>query len=394
VQTLTGRLATVARRPWPDDPVPVSLVITELDVGGAERALVALATHLDRRRWRPSVIALGPEGPLAGPLRAEGLATVCLGVDPRRRVDAVRRLARALRDQAPRLVQSFLFHANVATRLAAPLAGSPWVVNGHRVAERRARRYLTLDRLTERLALGAVCVSRGVLRFMRDVAGLSPDRLVVIPNGVDLGPIDRAKPLARAALGVPEGALLALCVGRLTDQKGLPILLEAAERVAAARPDWHLALVGDGPDREALRRLAARSGTLAGRVHWLGLRGDVPALLKTADVFVLPSLWEGMPNVVLEAMAARLAVVATAVEGTEEAVIPGKTGWLVPPGDPESLGRTLLEAADHPERRRRFGDAGRARVEAEFTLRRMVDAYQRLWAGILGLELGPQEPPP
>ena len=112
----------------------------------------------------------------------------------------------------------------------------------------------------------------------------------------------------------------------------------------------------------------------------------MPALLGAADVLVLASLWEGMPNVVLEAMAARRAVVATAVEGSEDLVTPGQTGWLVPPHDPPALGQALLEAASDPARRRRYGAAGRARVEAEFSLECMVTAYERLWAGLLGLE--------
>ena len=229
---------------------------------------------------------------------------------------------------------------------------------------------------------------------MRDVGGISLDRLTVIPNGVDLGPIDRAEPRPRASIGVPEQAFLALFVGRLTAQKGLPTLFDAAERVGAARPDWHLVLVGDGPDRTWLPQRVARSATLTDRVHWLGRRDDIPALLKTADVLVLSSLWEGMPNVILEAMAARRAVVATVVEGSEDLVVPGQTGWLVPPGDPESLSQALLDAADDPERCRRFGDAGRARIETELTLHRMVDAYQRLWADILGLSFEAQGPPP
>ena len=387
VRSLAHRLATAVRRPWPGGPVAVSLVITDLDVGGAERALVALATGLDRRRWRPSVVCLGPEARLAGPLREAGIDVACLDVDRRRPIGAVARLVRALRGQGPRLVQSFLFHANVAARLAAPAAGAPWVVGGLRVAERQKRWHLTLDRLTTRLATGSVCVSQGVLRFARDVGRIDPDRLVVIPNGVDPAPFDRAEPLGRDAIGVPADAHLALFIGRLDVQKGLPTLLDAAERVAAARPDWHLALVGDGPEGPSLRERAAGVPELAGRVHWLGRRDDVPRLLKSADLLVLPSRWEGMPNVVLEAMAARRAVVATAVEGTEELVVPGQNGWLVPVGDPEALGDALLEAAADPVRLRRFGEAGRARVEAEFSPSRVTSAYERLWAGILGYEL-------
>jgi starch synthase (maltosyl-transferring) len=379
--------------------VPVALVITELDVGGAEKALVALASGLDRRRWAPAVIALGPEAPLAGPVRAAGVPCECLAVDPGRPARAVARLARALRRVRPALVQSFLFHANVAARLAAPLAGVaaggwPWVLGGLRVAERRARWHLRVDRLTARLAAGSVCVSEGVRRFSRDVGGWPDDRLTVIPNAVDPAPFDRAEAeaLPRAALGlggVPEGAFLALFVGRLDAQKGLSTLLDAAARVVESRPglDWHLALAGDGPERDRLRAGAAARPALAGRVHWLGQSQDVPELLRAADLLVLPSLWEGMPNALLEAMAARRAAVATAVEGAEELVVPGRTGWLVPPADPGALAFALLDAASDPARLRRFGAEARARVEAEFAPSRTVLAYERLWAGVLGLEV-------
>lgn len=385
VQSLARRLAIADRQPWPERAVPISLVITDLDVGGAERSLVALATRLDRGRWAPSVIALGPEGRLVEPLRAAGITTTCLDVQARRPAQAILKLAGALRRQRPRLVQSFLFHANVAARLAAVLVGSPWVVGGIRVAEHQKRWHLRLDRLTSFLATGSVCVSKGVLTFSRDVGGLDSDRLIVIPNGIDLELYDRASALPRGAIGVPERVPLVVCVGRLDVQKGIPVLLDAAERVAAVCPDWHLAMVGDGPERGRLERIVVSSPSLQSRVHWLGRRDDVPALLKTADLLVLPSLWEGMPNVVLEAMAARRAVVATAVEGCTELVLPGETGWLVPPGDAESLARSLREAVTDPQRLRRYGEAGRARVEAQFTTPRTVSAYERLWAAVLGL---------
>ncbi len=386
MQALARRLATASRRPWPDRPARVTLAITDLDVGGAERALVALAAGLDRRRWLPSVACLGPEGALASPLRAAGIEVACLDADRRKPVRAVARLAASFRRSRPEIVQSFLFHANVAARLAAPMAGRPWVVGGLRVAERQRRWHLTLDRLTSRLGVGSACVSEGVLRFARDEGRIDPERLTVIPNGVDPAPFDAAVPADRAALGVPAGATLALYVGRLDPQKGVPFLLDAAGRVAAADPAWHLAIAGDGPERAALVALAATIPPLAERLHWLGRRDDVPALLKAADLLVLPSLWEGMPNVVLEAMAARRAVVATEVEGTEDLVLPGRSGWLVPPGDPAALANALRDAASDPARLRRHGEAGRARVEARFTPKRVVDAYERLWAGILGYE--------
>lgn len=386
VQSLVQRLEKAERSPWPAEPVPVALVITDLDVGGAERILVALATRLNRQRWRPQVICLGPEGKMIEPLRAAELPTVCLDANKRRPFQAVSRLVGALRAVPPRLVQSFLFHANVASRLAAPLARVPWVLSGHRVAEHEKRWHLTLDRLTSNLASGSVCVSQGVLRFTRDLEGVSERRLVVITNGVDTAALDAAAPLPRSWIGVPDGGHLALFIGRLDVQKGLPFLFDAAEQVIAARDDWYLVLVGDGAEREWVRRRIAQTPALAERVHWLGRRDDVPRLLKSADVLVLSSLWEGMPNVVLEAMAARKPVVATNVEGSEDLVIPGKSGWLVPPRDSNALARALLEAAGDPERCRRFGESARQIIENGYSIETMVLAYERLWAGVLGLE--------
>lgn len=393
MEALAKRLATAPRGGWPDRPVRVALVITELDVGGAERALVALATGLDRRRWEPSVIGLGPEGPLSEPLRKAGVQVECLGASPRQPWRALVGLVRSLRGFRPEVVQSFLFHANGAARLAAPWAGGPWVVGGIRVAEREKAWHRWLDRWTSRLAAGSVCVSEGVRKFSREVVGLPGDRLVVIPNGVDAATIDQAEPVARESIAVDEGSHLALFVGRLTRQKGVEVLLEAAAEVAAERGDWNLAIVGDGPGREELEARGSACANLAARIRWLGRRSDVPGLLKAADVLVLPSFWEGMPNVVLEAMAARRAVVGTDVEGTSELVVPGQTGWLVPAGDPRTLARALKEAAGDPDRVRRFGEAGRARVVENYSPERVVEAYERLWAGLLGFVYGERPTP-
>ena len=149
-QSLSHRLAITAGRcrPWPDRPIAVALVITDLDVGGAERALVALATRLEPRRWRVGVFCLGGPGRLVEVLRQADVPCECLGVHRLNPVQAVARLAGSLRRFEPQLVQSFMFHANVAARLAAPWARCPWVVGGLRVAEHQKRWHLVIDRLT------------------------------------------------------------------------------------------------------------------------------------------------------------------------------------------------------------------------------------------------------
>jgi starch synthase (maltosyl-transferring) len=371
-------------RPWPKEPVRITFVITDLDVGGAERALVSLVTRLDRKRWAPAVIGLSGEGKLVRPVRQAGIPCECLGGRPDQPLRLLIRLIRALRRHRPELVQSFLFHANLTARFAALWAGRPWVVGGLRVAERQKHWHLTLDRLTAFLSTGSVCVSQGVLKFSCEVGRLDPRRLTVIPNGIDPDPFDQATPIPRKEIGLPEEAILALAVGRLDIQKGIPELLAASERVISHHPTWHLAIVGDGPLRAWLLDQLASRPLLSGRVHWLGSRNDIPRLLKAADYLVQGSLWEGMPNVVLEAMAASRAVVATAVEGSRELVVSGDTGWLVPPRDPDALASALLNAARDPKLCEVAGSRGRMRVERHYSLRRAVAAYESLWASVLG----------
>jgi glycosyltransferase involved in cell wall biosynthesis len=385
--SLYDRLRCTTRRPWPDQPVRVALVITDLDVGGAERAMTTLATRLDPARWDPCVFCLAGHGRLVKVLQDAEVECVCLRVHRRNPIRAVFRLAHALRRFGPQLVQSFMFHANLTARLAGLLAGRPWVVNGLRVAEHQKRWHLILDSLTAPFATGSVCVSEGVFRFSRDIAGLDPARLTVIPNGVDLIAFDSTQPVSREQIQVPDNAHLALFVGRLDRQKGLEDLLDAAERVIASQPDWHLVLAGDGPRRSWLLAQLVERVSLRERVHWVGYRDDIPGLLKSADAFVLPSLWEGMPNAVLEAMAAGRPVICTSVEGSEELVIPGQTGWMVRRRDAVALSSALIEALNSPQLCRQYGQAGRQRVEEKFSVRSTIEAYERLWAGILGFQL-------
>jgi starch synthase (maltosyl-transferring) len=146
-------------------------------------------------------------------------------------------------------------------------------------------------------------------------------------------------------------------------------------------------LAGDGPCRGWLSEQIANRRGLSKNVHWLGQRDDIPNVLKSADVLVQSSLWEGMPNSVLEAMAAGLAVVSTTVEGTEDLVVPGETGWLTPANDAPALYRALLEALESPERLKRYGQAGQLRAKQHFSLEKTVAAYEDLWAAVLGYQL-------
>lgn len=210
---------------------------------------------------------------------------------------------------------------------------------------------------------------------------LAPERVRVIYNGVDLARFDAATP---APLGLPPGAVAIGYVGSFEPRKGLPDLAEAWPRVAAALPHAHLVLVGEGTHGPLLRERLAD----APRVHFLGRRSDVPAVMRSLDLLVLPSYVEGAPNVVLEAMAAGIPAVATAVSGTPELVRDGETGRLVAPRDPDGLARALVEVAGDAGLRARMGRAGRQRAENGFTLDGMIGRYEALLAELAAARPG------
>jgi glycosyltransferase involved in cell wall biosynthesis len=368
--------------------IRIALCITELEVGGAERNLVELATRLDRDTWDPVVYCLKPRPPAdeascVPPLEAAGIPVHCLGMRQIwHALPAIGRLRRRFVEQRPELVQTFLFHANLAGRLAARRAGVPRVVSGIRVAERRCRWHIWADRLTARLVDRHVCVSQAVARFSAERASIPAEKLVVIPNGIDLAGYPVARPADLASLGVPSGRRVVTYVGRLDRQKGLHWLLETAGGWLHRVPDCDLLLVGKGPDRARLERLCAKHA-LSGRVRFLGWRPDVPEILAASHLLVLPSIWEGMPNVVLQAMASRLPVLATDVEGVRELLGPGSSSQVVRYGDTQAFAEKLVTLMTDRKLAAELGQKNRARAEAEFAIERVVAAYEDLWRALV-----------
>ncbi len=311
-------------------PIRIAFCITDLDVGGAERMFVELVTRLDRNRWEPRVYCLSGPGALVARLQAAEIPVICFGAKSTRNLGVFQRLTTELKKFSPALLQCFLFHANILGRMAAWRAGVPRVVCGVRVAERRSRVPLWLDRLSQGFVDHNVCVSQAVAEFSIHQAGLKASKISVIPNAVDFDRFANAVAVDRSKLGL-SAAPLALFVGRLDPQKAPFNLLEAFGNLLLRHPDWQLLFVGDGSLKASMDEWVAHRG-LGHRIRIAGWRPDVPELLKAADLLVLPSLWEGMPNIVLEAMAAGLPVVVSRVEGTDELIRDGETGLLVTPG--------------------------------------------------------------
>ena len=355
-------------------------VITELDVGGAEKALYELATRLSRAAYEPEVACLSGRGPLGADLRERGIPVHFLDARGAWDVRALWRLRRLVK--RAEIVHSFLYHANMAARLAAVGTGVAAVVCSARVAERSRPGRRRLECLTQRLVDAEVCVSAGVRDFMAQ-GGFPKHKLAVIPNGVDAARFAGRDAAFKARLNLRPDAPLVATIGRLHEQKGMEHFVRAAASVHHSRPDCHFIIVGAGP-LEAALRAAAKRLHLEGALTFLGQCDDIPALLKATDVFVLASLWEGMPNVVLEAMAAGVPVVATRVEGTVDLIEQGETGLLVMPRDVPGLASAIQRLLDEPALAQRLGHAAQERVRVQFPLEAMVRRHEELYAELLG----------
>lgn len=359
-------------------------LIPTLDRSGAEKQMVLLARGLPRDRFRVEVAALTRLGPLAAELAAAGVPVTLIG--KRHKVDplAMARLVRFFKAGRFDVVQTWIYAADTYGRVAARRAGVPVVVTAEMAVDVwKGRSERAVDRFLARWTDRVVGNSAAVVAFYREL-GIPPAKLAMIPSGIGDDEPPAVDPAAiRLGLGLPAAAPLALFVGRLADQKGVEYLIAALDLLQHVRPDLRTLIVGDGPLRA---RLEATAGSFRltgeGRVKFLGHRDDVPRLLAAADVLVLPSLYEGLPNVVLEAMRFRKPVVATAAPGTTEVVEAGVTGLLVPLRDPVALARAIRDVIDDPERARAMGEAGRARVEAEFGASRMVGRFAELYESL------------
>ncbi|MBW3539216.1 MAG: glycosyltransferase, partial [Planctomycetes bacterium] len=358
--------------------------ITDLDPGGAEQALVQLATRLDRSRWSPRVWCLTPPGKLVAELESAGIESHCLGARSALDLSAIWRLIRDLRRFRPQILQCFLHHANIAGRLAGRVAGAPHIVCGLRVAEKRGRWRLRIDRWTGRLVDRWVAVSRSVARFSIEAGGLPSERVVVIPNGIDFGRFSTAPPADLSEFGLRSGERAILFAGRLDHQKGIPDLLEACDQVLSDTADTHLLIAGAGP-LETLVGERIRESPSGTRMHLIGRRDDLPRLLRAAAVFVLPSRWEGLPNVVLEAMSAGCPVVATAVEGSSEVIDDGRTGLLTPVAHPQSLAAAIQRILAEPNLADALGHEAQAIAMKWLTWHDVALRYEQLYGELLGL---------
>lgn len=359
-------------------------VFVSLPVGGAENLLLSILKGLDPACFESVVCALGAGGELAAAVRALGVPLVELGV--MKRGASSRQIVAALRDvirqQRIDIVQSHLYHANRYARQAAWQLGVPVVASIHNTYShpKLHRRLINwwLARHTGAILVGSEEIRRDVLRFDH----VPPELVEIIPNSVDLGRSLARRPSAelRAELALPAGAFVLGTIGRLELQKGHRVLIEAIHQLRSRFPVV-LLLVGSGREEAALRRQVADLG-LAQEVRFLGTRSDLGDLFSVMDLFVMPSLWEGLSLAMLSAMAAGLPVVATDVGGVATVLGDNQRGWVVPPDSPSALVEAMVYCHDHAEEAKARAAAGRQHVHANYSdqamVRRIESVYRRV----------------
>jgi glycosyltransferase involved in cell wall biosynthesis len=364
-------------------PIRVLYVVGNFVAGGAERHLIELWKRIDRSRFEVVIACFRREGAFLAEAESLGWSVHELAVG-RRIYDAAglvgfARLVHLVRDLRPQVIHGYLFGPNLYAALAGRLAGVRVVAVAKRNVDAfETPRQVLMQRLAHRLATHVTAVSEAVADSVVAL-GVPRSRITVIPNGVDAARFVPPAPVeeARRVLGGDTSPLVG-SVGCLAARKDYGTLLESLRLLADRGLAFRAALVGEGPDRDALEARSAALG-LADRVRFLGERADVDRLLVGMDVFVLSSREEGIPNALLEAMAAGRACVATAVGGTPEVLHDGETGWLVPPGEPGALADALEQALTRPGEARRRGAAAQRATREEMSIEAMVRRHEEFY---------------
>jgi glycosyltransferase involved in cell wall biosynthesis len=347
-------------------------------VGGAEEMVLNLVRHLPGR-FEPMVCCINHAGPIGEEIRRTGTPVAVLGLTPGLRHPwDVAGIRRYLRETKPAIVHTFLLTASLYGRLAAILEHVPIVIGTEvNIYERKRTHHILAERMLMTKTDRVIVSANSVRDFYVDQIQADPGKIDVVYNAVDWKSIEpaRSRDDVRASLGIQPDARVAGMIARLTEQKGHRFLFQAMTTAALA--GVQLMVVGDGDSRDALTSEAQALG-IASRVHFLGARRDLGDLLAAMDVFVMPSLWEGLPLSMILAMGAAMPVVATEVAGIPEIIVDRRTGWLVPPGNSTALANALAEVfADRP-RAANIGKAAR-----EFVLPRFgVDGYVSTVVGL------------
>lgn len=362
------------RRPVKD----ILFVTVGYTLGGSENMIARIAPRLKMRGYKVRVLAFKGWGPVSEKLKDKGIKCIALHGKGRFDLRILWRYFFYLMENPPDLIIAFLYRAYIPTRIFGFLLGIQNISSVRDVLEWMNSFQVFFERVTSNFSSVIYSCSNAVTRFLIQDLRLKRERVVTIPNGIDADSfsvkINREKKLKE--LGLNSDLKIVGTVCRLHEpKKGVKVLLEATKKLQE-EIRFQLLIVGTGKDEKMLRSMAERERINA---LFLGERADVIEILKVTDVFVLSSLYEGFPVVVLEAMAAGIPVVATNVGGNREVVLDGKTGFVVEAGNSHELAGKIKDLLGNEKMRKNFGKAGFKRVKEKFSIDKTVDGIESLW---------------
>ena len=364
--------------------IRVLFIIWSLERGGAERFLAGLLDNIDRTRFDPVLCCMNWKGEWAEPLEKKGIRVIALnkknGID----VKAFWALVRIIREGRFQIVNTHLWLADVMGRIAAILCGVPVIIStAQNVDVWKKWHHRLADRILALKTAKVIAVSNAVKEYYHRQVGIPAGKIEVIPNAIDVAAYENAGDVSYLYKEFdlkPEDFILA-CIGRLNFQKGHKYLLESLKEIYNEMPDLKVLMVGEGEERENLNRTAQEYG-ITSLLRFTGQRKDIPQILKLSRALVLPSLFEGLPLCVLEAMAASRPVIATDVGGTKELAVDGKTALIIEPKNPGQLSRSIRQLRGLLDQGRQMGMAGHEIVTKDFSIqsitRKTTDLFEQL----------------
>jgi glycosyltransferase involved in cell wall biosynthesis len=366
-------------------------LITSFEIGGTERQAVELLKRLNGERYDVRLAVLRKEGPFYQEIEQRFPDVPEFPLTSFYDANAVKQLARLrrlmLREKID-ILHAHDFYSSLIGAAAARLSGVRVIASQRhlKLSDRRAHKWGT--RMIHRLANRILVNSQAIREHIINNDGAQPGKIVVVKNGIVPASSSNSCDELRIELGLDKNVTLVGIVARLQTVKGHRFFVEAAVEVLRSRPNAHFVLVGDGPLRTEIENQAARLG-ISDHVHLLGDRSDTSRLVSAFDLLVLASLHEGLPNAVMEAMGAGVAVVATSVGGTKELIIDGETGYLAPPANSAALADRIIFALGDESHRDEIVSAARLKITSAFGIEKMVRSVEALYDEMYGDHIGP-----
>jgi glycosyltransferase involved in cell wall biosynthesis len=367
--------------------IKILFVIGQLGYGGAEHQLVYLARNLDREKYNVLVCSLSDNLPLKGKLDAESIETVVIPQVMKPDISRPIKLLKLVKSFQPDLIHSYLFVANTWARVVGATTKVPVVLTERSAKPRDKFSHSLINKALKPFGDIMIANSNAGAEGVIKNNLFNPDNIYVIQNGLPFERFSRApnsakREILQSQLGINNEDKVIGIIASFEPEKNHEYLFESYKLIKKDLPKTKILCIGDGSRRDFLFGHTKQLG-ISDAVIFAGRRDDIPDCLSLMDVLVLPSKWEGCPNVILEAMAAKVPVVATDVGGVSEVLLDGVTGLLVPLDNPQILAQKIISILTDPDKAAQFGREGRKRVGEHFSIEMMISKTEEIYTKIL-----------